>query len=197
MTAIRKYLIVGAILLLPLSCAKKEVIKPEEAAKFTAEGWNLFEAGKLSQAVDKFNQALGKDPHFTDAYNGRGWCKALLKDYQDAEQDWLIATGIDPGLLEPYAGLALLYNAINEYNSCITAAQMVLSQAPDFVFSHNFGTLRVDAKVLRLVLAQSLFYMGQYEAARDQLDLLDPDNAPHSADPALLLRQIQNLWGQI
>jgi len=158
------------------------------------EGWSAFEAGDFATAEAKFDTAITNDGSLVDAYNGRAWSRARKRKYTQARQDFEQALSLDIDFQEARAGLALVLHVLNEFQEAIDAAQTVLSAAPDFVFSHDTS---VTTASLRIVLAHSYFSLGQYEQAAQQLDILDPVNAPYPTDPAELLRAIMRFMGQI
>lgn len=68
-----------------------------------------FAAGNLDAAIDEYQQALAKDPTFTDAMHG------LIRAYQDADQlDAAIAAAnklaeLDPNDILAHTSLSILY----------------------------------------------------------------------------------------
>jgi hypothetical protein len=48
-----------------------------------------------------------------------------------------------------------------------------------------------------MALIQAHYYLGNYSEAAKHMNILDPTNAPHSADPAILLASIQVLAGSL
>jgi hypothetical protein len=158
------------------------------------EGWSAFEAGDFSVAEAKFDTAITNDPSLAEAYNGRGWSRARKRKYPLAKADFEQALSLDVNLQEARAGLALVLHVLNEFQEAVDAVQTVLAAEPTFVFTHDSS---VTARALRIVLAHSYFSLGKYDLAAQQLDILDPVNAPYPTDPAQLIRAIMRFMGQI
>ena len=76
----------------------------------------------------------------------------------------------------------------------ISAANNVLSEYPNYEFTHKKS---VNYKHVRMSKIQAHYYIGQYNNAASEMDILDPNNAPHSNDPIELLNAIQNLSGSL
>lgn len=49
--------------------------KADQALALSSEGWQLWQAGKLDAAAEKFRQAVALDPTNANAFNGLGWAE--------------------------------------------------------------------------------------------------------------------------
>jgi len=168
-------------------------------------GWQSFSSKNYNDAFSKFDQAVSLartssryDSLQAEAECGRGWSRAYNRDFSLAKNDLLnslahqsVSSSVS---LNSKAGLALVHHALNEFSSAIQRALEVLNSNPNYVFQYDS---RVYHKRLRLVLAQSYYTLGDFQSAANQLDLIDPANAPHSTDPVVLLRQIQDIWSRL
>ncbi|MCD6166564.1 tetratricopeptide repeat protein [bacterium] len=191
-------LAISLLSILLFSCSKKVTSPPPKSAStLVKEGWDLFTQAEYGGAKGKFTEAIARDPDMVDAYNGRGWSLAASQEYTTAEIEFQQALAIDSSYAEALAGLGLVENVLNEYTNSIDALEKAISLDPTFEFSHNSTWFLVNHKLLRLVLAQSYYYLCRFEDAKYQLDLLDPEHAPHNSEPAMILYQIQTLWGKI
>jgi tetratricopeptide (TPR) repeat protein len=214
-----RVILTGTLLLILIFACKKPVApetgKDEEQQRlklradsiktFIKEGWQLFEAGNYEDAENRFNLAVSlarTDSYFdsllAEAESGRGWTRAYKRDFSLAKNDLLNSIANPEAgpetVLNSNSGLALVHHIFNEFTSAIQKANEVLNKDPDYVFSHD---TKVNYKRLHLLLAQSYYSIGDFKKAAEQLDILDPANAPHSTDPAELLKQIQEMWEKI
>lgn len=168
-----------------------------------AAGWQAFENGDYPAAFAQFDSAIALasvSPHYAalgaEATSGKGWAKAYNREFSDARA--LLASAATDANADATtkndanAGLALVYLALNDFDNAISRSFAVLSGASSYQFAHDG---RIDNARLRLVLAQAYFSVGDYNNAASQLDRIDPNNAPHPTDPAILLGLIQAQWG--
>ncbi|RMD92968.1 MAG: choice-of-anchor D domain-containing protein [Calditrichaeota bacterium] len=169
------------------------------------QGWQLFEAGNFMGAEENFSSAIemaSQAPIFekllAEAESGRGWARAKRRNFTGAKTDFNNSLSRENREtltdLNSKAGLAFVSHALNEFNEAITNALEVVDAVPNYTFEHDD---RVNFKSLRLLLAQSYFSIGEFQKAAQQLDVLDPAGAPHSAEPEELLKKIQELMGSI
>ncbi|CUS79902.1 Abnormal spindle-like microcephaly-assoc'd, ASPM-SPD-2-Hydin [Candidatus Kryptonium thompsonii] len=168
-------------------------------------GWQSFSNKNYDDAFTKFDQAVSLsransryDSLQAEAECGRGWSRAYKREFSLARNDLLnslahqsVSQSVS---LNSKAGIALVHHALNEFSSAIQRALEVLNANPNYVFAYDN---RVYYKRLRLVLAQSYYTLGDFQSAAQQLDIIDPAGAPHSTDPAVLLRQIQDMWSRL
>ncbi|CUT00498.1 choice-of-anchor D domain-containing protein [Candidatus Kryptobacter tengchongensis] len=168
-------------------------------------GWQSFSNKNYNDAFTKFDQAVSLartnsryDSLQAEAECGRGWSRAYNREFQLAKNDLLSALAHQSAsqnvTLNSKAGLAFVHHALNEFSSAIQRALEVLNANPNYVFVYDN---RVYHKRLRLVLAQSYYTLGDFQNAASQLDIIDPAGAPHSTDPTVLLRQIQEMWSRL
>jgi Flp pilus assembly protein TadD len=61
-----------------------EVPDPERASRLNNEGMDLLEAGRLSESVEKFRQAIQTDPGHISAHNNLGVALRRQKDFVGA-----------------------------------------------------------------------------------------------------------------
>ncbi len=165
------------------------------------DGWQSFTNGDYSGAENDFTAALeitqnisAYDSLEAEAQTGRGFARAFNRDFANAKSDFInaalhenIATNTD---LNIKAGFVLVHFALNEYEDAIIKADELLSLKPDYIFQYDQD---VYSKKIRLISAQSHYSLGQFEKSAEQLDIIDPDGAPHSTDPEILLDQIQEV----
>ncbi len=174
-------------------CGDDEIVLGPDANKLVSEGWSEYGAGNYEDAIARYEEALAEDASSSEAHNGIGWCKARLGETRDAIESFKEAVGKDPGNADAHAGLAGVYFADGDYERAIASAQSVLSQSPEYS-SHHDDIRTADIRVL---LAECYYNVGDYNAARAQIDLLggsgrtlDPSSPTYLAD---LLSVIEEL----
>jgi tetratricopeptide (TPR) repeat protein len=174
-------------------CGDDEILLAPDDNKLISEGWSEYGAGNYEDAIAKYQEALAEDESSSEAHNGIGWCKARLGETHDAIESFKEAVGKDPGNTDAHAGLAGAYFADGDYERAIASAQSVLSLSPEYS-SHHDDIRTADIRVL---LAECYYNVGDYNAARAQIDLLggsgralDPSSPTYLAD---LLSVIEEL----
>ena len=190
---------------LALSTCKQEsnpvvtVIPPgEEAAALTSQGWASFSAGDYRGALYLFGQATGKNSLYADAYNGEGWSYARLDSLQKARQYFDVALGLEFTMIDAFAGRSFVSLALGDYDGALDAVSRVQAVGPPFyVFRYDSNISMND---LLLVKAQSYFFLRDYTAAQQIVDLLDPANQLAPSSPGYvedLALEIEHLWSII
>ncbi len=74
-------------------------------------GAAYLDLGERELALGHINRALKQAPQLASAYNNRGVAWAMARDYARAEEDWLTAARLDPGLRQSAYNLTRLYEA--------------------------------------------------------------------------------------
>ena len=75
-------------------------------------GFELQDQGRLTEAIQDYDEAIRLDPQFTHAYNNRGIAYDDLGQFQRAIQDFDEAIRIDPQFAEAYANRAIAYTLL-------------------------------------------------------------------------------------
>ncbi len=179
------------------------------------DGWTQFESGKYSDSRQSFNNAMNKarvhvayDSIYGESMHGRGWAAlfntasnnnalAAYNDFVATAKDYNNKVS-DVSLLDCLAGKAisgvLIGSSVERYQSVVSAATAVLSESQYYEFSHKGS---VNHKDVRMALIQAYYYLGNYKEAAKHMDILDPSNAPHPTNAALLLVAIQTISGSL
>ena len=178
-------------------CGEDEIVVGPDDDKLISEGWAEYGAGNYEDAIARYEVALVEDADSAEAYNGIGWCKARLGETLDAIESFKKAVVKDPENADAYAGLAGAYFADGDYERAIASAKSVLSLSPEYS-SHHDDIRTADIRVL---LAECYYNVGDYTAARAQIDLLggsgrtlDPSSPTYLAD---LLSVIEELTRRV
>ena len=181
-------------------CSDDNGAGPEvTAGRLTTEAWTLFEREDYLGALAKFEAAIRMDASYAEAYNGCGWSGLRLDSLAFAVSKYVEALNNDSPSADPFAGQAVANRDLDpgDFQQAVISADSALARDPDYVFTHD---TTFDWKDLRLIMAQSYFHLGQYEDAKGQIDILNPQN---SLDPGSatfvedLLLEIQRLGDQL
>jgi len=153
----------------------------DTAASLTAAGWALFEQGEYEAAIDKFNEAIGLDDTYADAYNGLGWSNAKLDLLTESLNSFGLCILNDNTLADPYAGCTPVYrdyefpamafaeDTTAHFDSALASAQEALSRDADYEFSHDESFNFED---IHLIMAQSYFGKGEFDNALIEVEFL-------------------------
>jgi tetratricopeptide (TPR) repeat protein len=169
-----------------------------DPVRLTSLGWKSFEGKKYSEAISLFEQALDNDNLYCDAYNGLGWAYGRLDSLKKSEINFDIAIGLEKNGIDAYAGRSFVCLARAEYQKAIQVVSVVQqSQTSFYVFRHD---VNISLDDLLLVKAQSHFMLGDYNAAQELINQLDPQNPLDPLKPTYiedLALEIENLWKTI
>jgi tetratricopeptide (TPR) repeat protein len=170
--------ILVAVLLLSVGCSKSENgTGPDEptAAEDLAAGWTAFEAHDYVTARTRFGSAISKDATLADAYNGLGWCQAILNNLSPAATAFQDGLTRDSTLIDAVAGLAFVYRDLPNLDQAILRGEAVPTANASWQFSHMTS---VNSRDVRVVIAQAYFLKGEanFSESQAQVDALDPTN---------------------
>jgi tetratricopeptide (TPR) repeat protein len=178
-----------------VGCGDDEAVVSPGADTLISEGWAEYGAGNYEDAIAKFEMALVEDSTNAEAYNGIGWSKSRLARTHESIESFKSAIAGDPGNADAHAGLAGAYLADGDYERAIASAKSLLTSRPEYASHHD----NIRAADIRVLLAECYYNVGDYAAARAQIDLLggsgrmlDPASPSYPAD---LLSIIEELSG--
>ena len=180
------------------------------------EGWALFTSKDYANSRKKFQEAIVAsfvssiyDSISNEAKLGRAWATLFAQE----TSDFAATAYVDFNALKPnsvklstksrndgWAGLSISGVMVrsqgeNSFSSnVVSTAVNLLENSPIYEFSYN---AKINYKDVRYALIQAYFNLSDFSNAADQLDILDPINAPHSSAPEDLLNAIQALAGQL
>jgi tetratricopeptide (TPR) repeat protein len=78
-------------------------LRPNDPSLLQRPGRALRDLGKLTEALERYGQAIAADPGFAPAYAGRAFTRHLLRDSEGALTD--VAHARTLGLTDPQLGL--------------------------------------------------------------------------------------------
>ncbi len=192
-----------------VSCKKDttEIYNPSEITiqtpeqKLTSQGWIDFAAGNYQEAAESFTQATQANSLFMDAYNGLGWAYARLDSLGLANNNFTTCMVSEENMQiykDACAGRSFVNLAQNQYNRAISDVEKVIIKIDesgyfqeylDYIFRHEPGITQED---LKLVMAESFFMLGNYDACMYALLLID-DTLEETSNPEELALMIEQL----
>ena len=95
--------------------AKKEAERVEGIKTAFAEGATLTNAGKLDEAIAKFNEVLKEVPKCVECHVNLGAIHSRKQDWGKAEEHYKLALELKPDSVESMNGLAAVYNAQKKF----------------------------------------------------------------------------------
>lgn len=178
------------------------------------EGWALFTSKDYGLSRKKFQDAIVAsfassiyDSLSDEATVGRGWAtlfaqesndfaQGAFNDFKNTYLNNLVSQNSQYNILAgmSISGVLMTTQSNDHYTDIVGAATRLLDSVSKYEFSYN---TKIDYKDVRYALIQAYFNLSNYTSAADQLDILDPVNAPHSASPEDVLNAIQALAGQL
>jgi Flp pilus assembly protein TadD len=87
-------------------------------------------AQRLEDAVATFDRVLAENPLYGEAYNNRGFARAMSGDMAGAEADLLRAIELDPDSFQAIGNLASLYLNTNRVAEARPLARRLLDSDP-------------------------------------------------------------------
>lgn len=136
-----------------------------------AAGWSRFEEGNYTGAIEKFEEAVGTAPGLGDGHNGLGWCYLRLDSLDAALDEFQVAVAKGFVGAGAQAGRCLILNRKDEYRQAVVAGEAALAADPVFELE---GDATIDIRDVRLAMAQSMYALGEYTDALEQIVVVDP-----------------------
>ncbi len=169
-------------------------------------------------AVEEFDKAIALNPLFAEAFLYKGLAEIELHDYQQALKDLTITIELDPAFSDQahyFRGVAK--SALKDYAGAIDDLTVAIRMNPDFVAFYQRGKANLELKEFRRSLQDfeislrlnpdfhegylyrgiNLYYMEQYEDARDDIEIAKkhlPNNAKAFYYSGLIRTRIQNSY---
>lgn len=155
---------------------------PNSEVSLTASGWTAWEAGDYDTAQTQFLEALNFDASYADAYNGLGWTGLRRGELSQAAERFASAIANNLATQDARVGSLAAYRDLpGSLSQAAANGITALQNDPNYVFSHD---LSIDADVVRLMLAQVYFRMGEslFDEAQSLMDIVVPGNGLDPAD---------------
>ncbi|MFH1279656.1 MAG: hypothetical protein ABIK65_14910 [Candidatus Eisenbacteria bacterium] len=200
------------VLLAGIGCSERSPNDPDgngngntvkDAPFWTKEGWARYEREDYNGARNAFSNALSKDSLYAPAHSGTAFTNIEFGFTGLALSQFEKGIALDSALVECYYGAAYMAHTQAVAFPNLTVANLTkaagyaeggLARGGDaFEFEHHES---VNARNLRVLLARTYFALAQYENAKENLDILDPNNGVLSSSATYLqdlLLAIENL----
>lgn len=167
-----------------------------DAPLLTDQGWQEYESGDLTSAVNSFNNAASSNPFYADAFNGLGWCYLGLNQLSNAESNFGQCLSLTDTIVDSYAGLALIQADLGDDANAVDNADSVISKSPSYVFTHK-TSITIDQ--VRLAKARACCNLGRFAEALAEIQYFD---SGFTADPGTsegqraILEKLEELLSQ-
>jgi len=99
--------------------------------------YDLFEKGKIKEAIDHCNEAIRLVPDYVDAYNNRGIIYDRLGQYQLAIENYNKAIAIKTDYAYAYYNRGIVYAKTGQYQLAIEDYNKAIAIEPDYADAYN------------------------------------------------------------
>jgi len=111
----------------------KEYINPELSVQAKEEGNDLFKKGKYPEAVERYTEAIKRDPNNHVLYTNRATAYTKLKAYSEALKDCDKCIEMQPNFIKAYLKKGQVYAATQQYQKCFEVYAKALEHDPNNV----------------------------------------------------------------
>jgi len=166
--------------------AEKEYLSPELAEKAREEGNELFKAGKYPAAIEKYSDAMKRDPTSALPYSNRAACYQKLMEWQLALKDAETCVTMDPKYLKGWSRKGSIHLYLKEFHKSMDCYNMVLELDPT----------NADAKHNLELVVQKINesnQSGEADPERQKRAMADPEIQAILGDPQMrsILQEMQ------
>ena len=116
------------------------VAKAEDAAKLSAEGWQLWRQRKLTEAEKKFQEAIKIDSEDANIWNGLGWSQINQRKLDEALKSFKAALELDDEHPAALNGVGQVYLAQRKFGKAKKWFQKASKSAPAALY----GLIRIQ-----------------------------------------------------
>ncbi|MBX7151993.1 hypothetical protein K1X84_10160, partial [bacterium] len=163
-------------------------------------GWTKFSAADFAGAITDFNDAVGLDANYGEAYTGQGWTRLKQDQLAPAITSFTNALAHGGGN-DAHAGKAFAELNSQNHANAVTDVDAVVTitgtTASSYTFSHDNTITQTD---LLWVKARAHFLLGQYAQAQTVVNVLAPSNTLNPGSPTYqqdLAALIESLRGTV
>jgi len=110
---------------------KDAYIDPEKCEEARAEGNSLFKEGKYPQAIEKYSEAMKRDPKAHLPYSNRSACYQKLMEWQLALKDADTCVAMEPKFMKGWTRKASIHYFLKEYHKAMDAYNCALEVEPE------------------------------------------------------------------
>ena len=126
--------------------------------------WSYYYTRNYSGATLHFRQALARQPKWEGLHNGLGWSRYQIGRFNLALESFREALALDPRYRDAAVGYAYSLFELGRYAEALPHLERLTREGEGYAFQSSLK----DVEDVRSRLAWTLFYLGQYEKARDQ-----------------------------
>jgi tetratricopeptide (TPR) repeat protein len=136
--------------------------------------WSYYHLGNYPEATRHFRQVVARQPRWEGAWDGLGWSRYRAERYHLAIEAFQEAVSLDPRYRDAAVGLAYSSFELGRYAEALPLLERLTREGE----GHIFQSPTADVEEVRARTAWCLYYVGQYEKARDEFTKglrADPD----------------------
>jgi len=126
--------------------------------------WSYYHTGAYADATRHFRQAVARQPRWEGLYNGLGWSRYSVGRYHLALEAFQEALDLDARYRDARVGLAYSLFELGRYGEALPHLEPLTREGE----GHFLQSPTKDVEEVRSYLAWTLFYLEEYEKAREQ-----------------------------
>eukprot|EP00320_Phaeocystis_rex_P000350 CAMPEP_0119077736 /NCGR_PEP_ID=MMETSP1178-20130426/95961_1 /TAXON_ID=33656 /ORGANISM="unid sp, Strain CCMP2000" /LENGTH=558 /DNA_ID=CAMNT_0007060121 /DNA_START=36 /DNA_END=1712 /DNA_ORIENTATION=- len=159
---------------------------PELAEKAREEGNELFKAGKYPEAIEKYSDAMKRDPTSAMPYSNRAACYQKLMEWQLALKDAETCVSMDPKFAKGWSRKGGIHLFLKEFHKAMDCYQMVLDIDP----SDANAKQNLEHVMMKI---QEANQSGEADPERQKRAMADPEIQSILGDPQMrsILQEMQ------
>lgn len=175
-----------------LATKKKEAealayLSEEKSEDAKARGNECFKAGKWTDAIEEYNDALKRNPDNYRVYSNRAACYSKLMDWQRGLDDCDKCLEMDPQFVKAYIRKAKIQHFLKQYHKALETYERGLAIDPK-----ASELIEGRQQTMRAINAEN--QSGQVDPARAKEAMKDPEIQSILQDPLInkVLQDMQN-----
>jgi len=166
--------------------AEAAYLSPELSEKAREEGNELFKQGKYPEAIEKYSDAMKRNPKSATPYSNRAACYQKLMEWQLALKDAETCVTMDPTFVKGWSRKGGIHLYLKEFHKSMDCYNKILELEPD----------NADAKQnLEMVIAKvnESNQTGEADPERQKRAMADPEIQAILGDPQMrsILQEMQ------
>merc|ERR1712087_903676 len=160
-------------------------LSPEKAEEARQEGNQLFKEGKFAEAVQKYEEAMRRNPKDHVPYSNRAACYQKLMEWQLALKDADKCVEMEPTFIKGWSRKAGIHFFLKEYHKALDAYNCILKLEPE----NEEAKTQVE-QVLAAV--NNANQTGEVDKERQARAMADPEIQAIIGDP-----QMRSILGEM
>ena len=168
------------------AAAEKAYVNPELCEQARQEGNELFKAGKYPAAIEKYSEAMKRDPTAATPYSNRAACYQKLMEWPLALKDAETCVTMDPKFAKGWSRKGSIHLFLKEFHKSMDCYNTVLELEPE----------NADAKANLDLVVQKINeanQSGEADPERQKRAMADPEIQAILGDPQMrsILQEMQ------